>query len=209
MASLTTRLPSPNFLGSFLSLACRALSFAGKSYFSNENYFFLSLSILLNPVSKYNVLSLLSLCFLRLFLLLFAHSHPPPTTFFKCNIWGGVFFLFYILGGSPCSGVASGDALGFAHCTLWWRGCPTCVSAGLVLSSVPLTSWLLYCTFSLSSTGFCAQLLSRVRLFAALWTIACQVLLSMEFSRQEYWSGLPFSAPGDLPDSAFVSIFST
>ena len=32
------------------------------------------------------------------------------------------------------------------------------------------------------------------------WTIACQAPLSMEFSKQEYWSGLPFSSPGDLPD---------
>ena len=33
-----------------------------------------------------------------------------------------------------------------------------------------------------------------------LWTVAHQVPLSMEFSRQEYWSGLPFPSPGDLPD---------
>ena len=33
------------------------------------------------------------------------------------------------------------------------------------------------------------------------WTIACRVPLSTEFSRQEYWSGLPFPSPGDLPDS--------
>ena len=32
------------------------------------------------------------------------------------------------------------------------------------------------------------------------WTVAHQASLSMEFPRQEYWSGLPFSAPGDLPD---------
>ena len=32
------------------------------------------------------------------------------------------------------------------------------------------------------------------------WTVACQAPLSMKFSRQEYWSGLPFSSPGDLPD---------
>ena len=32
------------------------------------------------------------------------------------------------------------------------------------------------------------------------WTVACQDPLSMEFSRQEYWSGLPFPTPGDLPD---------
>ena len=35
---------------------------------------------------------------------------------------------------------------------------------------------------------------------AILWTIACQAPLSMGFSRQEYWSGLPFPFPGDLPD---------
>ena len=32
------------------------------------------------------------------------------------------------------------------------------------------------------------------------WTVACQALLSMEFSRQEYWSGLPFPSPGNLPN---------
>ena len=32
------------------------------------------------------------------------------------------------------------------------------------------------------------------------WAIACQAPLSMGFSRQEYWSGLPFPSPGDLPD---------
>ena len=41
---------------------------------------------------------------------------------------------------------------------------------------------------------------SHIRLFATLWTVACQASLSMGFSRQEYWSGLPFPAPGDLPD---------
>ena len=34
---------------------------------------------------------------------------------------------------------------------------------------------------------------------AILWTIACQAPLSMGFPRQEYWSGLPFPSPGDLP----------
>ena len=45
------------------------------------------------------------------------------------------------------------------------------------------------------------EMLSHVRLFATLWTVAHQALLSMEFSRQEYWSRLPFTSPGDLPDS--------
>ena len=42
--------------------------------------------------------------------------------------------------------------------------------------------------------------LSRVQLFATPWTIACHTPLSIGFSRQEYWSGLPFPSPGDLPD---------
>ena len=42
--------------------------------------------------------------------------------------------------------------------------------------------------------------LSRVRLFATPWTAAYQAPLSVGFSRQEYWSGLPFPSPGDLPD---------
>ena len=44
------------------------------------------------------------------------------------------------------------------------------------------------------------KLLSRVQLFAIPWTVAYQAPPSMEFSRQEYWSGLPFPSPGDLPD---------
>ena len=42
--------------------------------------------------------------------------------------------------------------------------------------------------------------LSHVRLFVTPWTVAHQASPSMEFSRQEYWSGLPFPSPGDLPD---------
>ena len=44
------------------------------------------------------------------------------------------------------------------------------------------------------------QLLSRVPVFETQWTVACQVPLSMEFWRQEYWSGLPFPSPGELPN---------
>ena len=41
---------------------------------------------------------------------------------------------------------------------------------------------------------------SHVQLFATPWTVAYQASPSMGFSRQEYWSGLPFPSPGDLPD---------
>ena len=44
------------------------------------------------------------------------------------------------------------------------------------------------------------KLLSHARLFVTSGTVAYQALLSMGFSRQEYWSGLPFPPPGDLPN---------
>ena len=49
----------------------------------------------------------------------------------------------------------------------------------------------------------CSSMLSHfshIQLFVTLWTIAQQAPLSMGFSRQEYWSGLPCPPPGDLPD---------
>ena len=42
--------------------------------------------------------------------------------------------------------------------------------------------------------------LSQAQLFVTLWTVAYQAPQSMGFSRQEYWTGLPFPSPGDLPD---------
>ena len=56
-----------------------------------------------------------------------------------------------------------------------------------------------------SQPTVCIQSLSHVQLLVTPWTIACQAPLSMGFSRQEYWSGLPFLPPGDLPDSATES----
>ena len=42
-------------------------------------------------------------------------------------------------------------------------------------------------------------LVAQLSLTLTPWTVACQAPLSVEFSRQEYWSGLPFFSPGDLP----------
>ena len=46
----------------------------------------------------------------------------------------------------------------------------------------------------------CGKLLQSCPIFETSWTVACQAPLSMEFCRQEYWSGLPFPTLGDLPD---------
>ena len=54
---------------------------------------------------------------------------------------------------------------------------------------VPPSLWYFVCVLSH---------FSHVRLFETPWTVACQAPLSLEFFRQEYWSGLPFPPPGDL-----------
>ena len=46
----------------------------------------------------------------------------------------------------------------------------------------------------------CACTLSCIQLFVILWMVTHYIPLSMEFSRHEYWNGLPFPSPGDLPD---------
>ena len=57
-------------------------------------------------------------------------------------------------------------------------------------------------SYKVEDTKSTVKLLSRVRLFAIPWTVAYPAPPSMEFSRQEYWSGLPFPSPGDLPNPA-------
>ena len=69
-------------------------------------------------------------------------------------------------------------------------------------SKVSLFSGLAKCLKTIipyiSCPGTLSKSLSHIQLFAIPWTVAR--LLSMEFSRQECWSGLPFPSPGDLPD---------
>ena len=57
------------------------------------------------------------------------------------------------------------------------------------------------CTIRETSSRYIeVKSLSCVQLFATPWTVAYQAPLSMGFSRQEYWSGLPFPSPGDIPN---------
>ena len=51
---------------------------------------------------------------------------------------------------------------------------------------------------SIFMKAVCMYVLSGVQLFETTWTVTQQTLLSMEFSRQEYWSGLPFLPPGNI-----------
>ena len=61
--------------------------------------------------------------------------------------------------------------------------------------------WVFSCFLSLFfCRALCSVCFHGVWLFANPWTVACQAPLSMRFSRQEYWTELPFPPPGDLPD---------
>ena len=98
------------------------------------------------------------------------------------------------------------EHLSFVHClfqhsrlwaTRWWN------LPSFLLECFPL--FLLMCwifLYALSTSWLLAVCVSHsvVSDSATPWTVACQASLSMGFSRQEYWSGLPFSLPGHLPD---------
>ena len=75
------------------------------------------------------------------------------------------------------------------------------------MASGPITSWEIdgetvetVSHFILKEGRKEGKLLSHVRLFVTPWTVAYQASQSMGFFRQEYWSGLPFPSPGDLPN---------
>ena len=62
------------------------------------------------------------------------------------------------------------------------------------LGKSPFVAFVCVCVCACALSHF-----SCVQLFATLWTVACQTPLSMGFSRQESWSGLPCPPPGNLP----------
>ena len=64
----------------------------------------------------------------------------------------------------------------------------------------PVTDFFVSPSICHEMMGSEVKSLSRVRLFATPWTVAYQAPPSLGFSWQEYWSGLPFPSPGDLPN---------
>ena len=88
-----------------------------------------------------------------------------------------------------------GDGLGSLVCCSAWGNKDSDITEWL--NNNNLQKWI--------SDQICPPLvkvksLSRVRLFVIPWTVAYQAPPSMGCSRQEYWSGLPFPSPGDLPN---------
>ena len=70
----------------------------------------------------------------------------------------------------------------------------------LVLLTLPALTLCISSSLSLIMHVSMLSHFSHVQLFATLWTVPCQVPLSMRFSRQKYWSGLPCPPPGDHPN---------
>ena len=68
-------------------------------------------------------------------------------------------------------------------------------------------SYVYHIIIYFKSRSLCVCVLSCVQLFATPWTVAHQAPLSIEFSRQECWSGLSFPSPGDLPDPGIGPMF--
>ena len=62
------------------------------------------------------------------------------------------------------------------------------------------SAWVYFRWMPCKNARIHTQSLSHVQLFVTPWTVVCQAPLSTEFSRQKYWSGLPFPPPGDLLD---------
>ena len=77
----------------------------------------------------------------------------------------------------------------------WWA-----IVRGVAKSRTGLKTYSLRLRLSWKVTILRVYVLSRVLLFTIPWPVACMAPLSMGFSKQEYWSGLPFPTPGDSPD---------
>ena len=99
-----------------------------------------------------------------------------------------------------------------AGCGGWCLGSTYCVLSSCILQAldgwIPIfgqwTKWGSDKLFAQQHIGSVQKVkvksLSHVQLFGTPWTVAHQASMSMGFSRQEYWSGLPFHSPGDLPN---------
>ena len=89
----------------------------------------------------------------------------------------------------------------FLYCILTFSVLLAAIFENSIWSMYQLISPFIYVFFCLCSLHLgCASSLSRVQLCETPWTVAHQTPLSLEFSRQEHWSGQPFPSAGDLPD---------
>ena len=93
---------------------------------------------------------------------------------------------------------------GSTYCTLFLLDCFNFAFECVFLFHYLICHYIFTLGICYALVCVCARVrvcsLSRVQLFATPWTVSRQAPLSVGFLRQEYWSGLPFLSPGDLPD---------
>ena len=118
------------------------------------------------------------------------HQAPPSLVFSRQEYWSGLPFPHP--GDLPDPGIEPmplvSPALADRFFTMW----PTREVHNFLSASYSWGVWMPMYVH--------VQLLSHVLLFLTPWTVACLTPLSMGFLQQEYWSGLPFPPPGDLPN---------
>ena len=82
-----------------------------------------------------------------------------------------------------------------------------------IASFIPLrcycSIWIILVVTTHTTLCVCVKSFSYVRLFTTPWTVAHQAPLSMEFPRQQYWSGLPFPSPEDFSNPGIKPMFPT
>ena len=84
---------------------------------------------------------------------------------------------------------------------MWRKGNPCVLLVGMYIGAATMENSMEIPQKIKNKTSVCVcESLSHVRLCDLMDYIACQAPVSMEFSRQEYWNGLPLPSPGDLPD---------
>ena len=131
-----------------------------------------------------------------------AHQAPPSLGFSRQEYWSGLPLLSPELPHDPTIPLLGINLKKMK--TLFWKDIctPMFITALFTIAKIwkqskcpPTDEWIkqLWCTWKWKS-------FSRVWLLSTQWTAACQAPLSMELSKQEYWSGWPFPSPGDLPN---------
>ena len=106
------------------------------------------------------------------------------------------------LGSTPGLGRSPGEGKGYSPQYSGMENSMDCIVHRVTKSWTQQLSLLLSCMFTEHCVVVAVYSLSHARPFATPWTIACQGPLSVRFSWQEYWSGLSFFSPGDLPNPA-------
>ena len=130
-----------------------------------------------------------------------AHGPFSPSILYHSHSWCSDFFHLWFSSGSKDDSWKTVERKFKIH-TIWKVN-------SFQFSEKKCVIVFIWSCISVNKDLFVLSRFSRVWLFVIPWTAAHQTPLTMEFSRQEYWSGLPFPTPGDLPNLGIEPAFLT